>query len=248
MLSDFSVSDDFQAKDYPLKIVKKFEGNPVLTVQVKLSCNNAGGVPAPKGLIEVAPVPAKCRFLWRSYSSSWSSISSKYANYGQSLSSLHEGEDARHQHPPLEATPPKPGKGPLLLRGRVVAAAGLPKADSDGTDSFVVVNIGSKRAKKERKKKSQSEVIHDTSDPVYDYPFNFGMVHKGQFVEFTIFQRHKVFADQPIGYARKAVAELEFDSTGPIDIQLGEPTRFKGLPWTFTEWGKLSVELVLTTK
>jgi hypothetical protein len=268
-LADFAPSALPQERDYPLKLAKEYKGkgNPVLKVRVKLTCDNEGGVPAAKGLVPAAaapdavPAPAppkervpenaededfECHFEWKSYSSSWSSISSKYAAYGQSLSSLHEGEDGLHNHLPL-ASFSADRKGALVLSGTVIGAAGLPKADSDGTDSYVIVNIANKDGTKE-KKKNKSETIHDTSDPKYGYPFEFGVVHRGQIVEFTIFQSHKLLGDQPIAYGKQSIAQLELDSADPVEIELEEPTKFQELPWKFTGWGTLTVAFTLKIK
>jgi hypothetical protein len=266
---DFNVLEEWQPKTYLLKPSsgkKKAEGPPTLTVRVKLTCNNEGGVPLAKGLIAGAftPLPAPtqpqegtvidCKFQWESFTSSYSTSLSGYTNYEKgTISDLHPGEDEQHNHPPIvkkekppdEEQPPKP-PGPLVLSGVVVGARGLPKADSDGTDSYVVVNVGNKSGKEKRR--TQSEIVHDTSDPDWNYPFDAGEVRKGQAIEFTVFQNHKIFAEQPIAYAKYEVKNIELDNPNIVEIALGKPEKFTKLKWKFLGWGTLLVVFNLTVK
>jgi Ca2+-dependent lipid-binding protein len=272
---DFAILNEPQEKTYPLKVASgklKSDESPTLTVAVTLSCNNAGGVPLARGLLATGsvppPVPAENQeveavmersieiegdfsFSWGNFTSSYSTSLDGYTNYANgSISELRDGEDDRHHHPTVEeevkVKADEEKTGSLVLSGTVVGARGLPKADEDGTDSYVIVNLGNKGGKE--KTKVTSELVHDTSDPDWNFPFDLGVVRKGQAVEFTVFQHHKVFAEQPLGYARVDLKNIEHDSQATVEIQLEKPKKFKKPKWEFTTHGTLLVVFNLTVK
>jgi hypothetical protein len=69
-----------------------------------------------------------------------------------------------------------------LLPVKPIGAHGCPKADTDGTDSYVTVDLGEKEASK--KKLVKTEVIHETSGPLCN--FEVSTVRKG----LTAWQSH----------------------------------------------------------
>jgi plastocyanin len=107
----------------------------------------------------------------------------------------------------------------LALKGTVIGARGLPKLDSDGTDSLVRVKIAQKRDKKGKQTRT-SGIIHDTSDPDWNFEFDLGKVKRGDSVEFTILQSHKILGDEAIGVAKKKIGDIEFNNPDPIELTL----------------------------
>jgi hypothetical protein len=193
----------------------------------------------------VSVVEEKCIFHWGSYSSSYSTSFSGYTSCSQTLSPQHGSEsDHWHQHTAVVIVKKavKRVKGKEVLKGVVKGARNLIKADSDGTDSYVTVQlVGKGKAKKKTDDKSKR--VEDTSDPDYDYAFDLGEVKKGLAVEFIVWQTHKFLGDAPIGYARKEVKDIELDDTAVVEIELKQPKALKRLPKGFAgTWGTLLVE------
>jgi hypothetical protein len=274
---DFSGTTDWQERTVPLNAADarvKSSDPPSLLVRVKIACNNAGGVTLAKGLLAAPPEPSEppataplvvkersvamivgeCDFSWGSFSSSYSTSISGYTNYANgTISDIHSGEEGLHYHYGMGPKAEKKRKapearciGPLVLSGTVLGARGLPKADSDGTDSYVVVNLENKGGKE--KKKVQSVIVHDTSDLDWNFNFDLGQVRKGQVVEFPVFQHHRIFAEQPLGYGKIEIKNIELDSAEPIEITLEKPKKFKKPKWKFDGYGKLRVRFHLAVQ
>jgi hypothetical protein len=193
----------------------------------------------------VSVVEEKCLFHWGSYSSSYSTSFSGYTSCSQTLSPQHGSEsDHWHQHTTVVIVKKevKKVKGKEELKGVVKGARNLIKADSDGTDSYVTVELVGK-GKTKKKTDDKSKRVEDTSDPDYDYAFDLGEVKKGLAVEFIVWQTHKFLGDAPIGYARKEVKDIELDDTAVVEIELKQPKALKRLPKGFGgTWGTLLVE------
>jgi Ca2+-dependent lipid-binding protein len=188
-------------------------------------------------------VEEEFHFSWGNYSSSYSTDFTGYSECSEKLSSLHSGEKKKHEHP-LVGVIKRTVRVAHLLSGKVVGAHGLLTADSDGTDSYATVDLVGKSTSK--KKLGKTEVVHDTSDPVWNFDFDLGTVKKGLAVEFVVWQTHKLSGDAQIGYARVDVKNIEVDRPDEIEVPLGEPPLFKGLPWKITGWGTLTVSFKLT--
>jgi hypothetical protein len=134
-------------------------------------------------------------------------------------------------------------KIPLSLTAKVIAAKDLIKADANGTDAYVKVQLAGKGKKKSEEFKSRT--IANTSDPPFDFDVNFGKAKKGQAVEFSVWQDFKELGDVQIGFASKPLKELQRDNSEPIDIPLVKPRRFPKKLGEYVNWGSLSVVLEL---
>jgi hypothetical protein len=204
--------------------------------------------PATEVAVErVIVVEEGCTFQWGTYGSSYSTNFSGYTNCSQTLSPLHGSEsDHWHHHAVIVKKEVKievkKVTGKEFLKGVVKGARDLIKADSDGTDSYVTVELLGK-GKSKKKLEDKSKRIEDTSNPDYDYPFDLGEVKKGFSVEFTVWQSHKWLGDSPIGVARTEVKNIELDSTAVVSIELSKPKKPKHIPKGYKgPWGTLLVE------
>jgi hypothetical protein len=151
---------------------------------------------------------------------------------------------------PQEPAPAEPAPkakkltGRPFLKGTVISASALIRADSDGTDSYVVVKESGKDYKKLKLKEPKSALIHDTEYPRWNFAFDLGEVTKGGSVEFTVFQSHKLLGDAPIGFAIKEFSTIEVENPGQVvEIPLQKPKKFKkvGKIADFPNWGSLQV-------
>jgi hypothetical protein len=162
----------------------------------------------------------------------WGSSSSKY------LTSFSECTDEKVRHHHIESSdssigkkkkkvkvvqkeksPPEPAPGPAApvpkpkkLDGRLFLNGIVIRADSEGTDSYVVIGEVGKNYKKAKAKPLKSALIQDTEHLRWNFAFDLGEVTKDGAIEFTFFQSHKIFGDQPIGYATKDFSTIEVES------------------------------------
>jgi hypothetical protein len=144
--------------------------------------------------------------------------------------------------PAPEPVKPKKLDGKPFLKGVILGASSLIRADSDGTDSYVTVTEVGKKDKK-GKKPQKSVLIHDTEHPRWNFAFDLGEVTKGGTIEFSVFQSHKFLGDAPIGYATKEISTIEVESPVQVEIPLQKPNKFKkiGKISDFVNWGSLQV-------
>ncbi|OHT00360.1 hypothetical protein TRFO_33012 [Tritrichomonas foetus] len=196
----------YTLKDVPFNTVQVFDED------IKLKKKSAGHLHFEFELLGEEPVKTRdvvieenleyCNFSLGSYSSSYSTDFSSYNTCSHPLSSLHSSERKLHKHHFHASKPkaPKPKRVGESIKGVIVSCNGLPKADSDGTDAYVTITVISK-AEKEKKsaEKVKTEIVHDTSDPVYNKEFNFEHAKKGDSLKVEVRQSHKLLGDQVIG-------------------------------------------------
>lgn len=180
-------------------------------------------------------------FSLGSYSSSYSTSFSGYTNNSSTLSALSSEADHYHKHHPVyEKKEYKPKPESESLKGVIISASNLIRADSDGTDSYVTFKlVGQTKSKSDVIK---TAVIHDTENPVWNHEFEFPKVKKGDVFEITVWQTHKFLGDAPIGIAKLPVKAID-DKGEEQDIQLNKPKHLPKILEKFTEFGTLKIKV-----
>ena len=187
-----------------------------------------------------------CSFTLGSYSSSYSTSFSSYSKPSHTLSSLSSSEKKIHVHREVKPSnkPPKPVRVSESIKGTVISADHLVKADDDGTDSYVTINIISKsNHAKKGKPALKTDVISDTQDPTYNLDFDFEKVKKGDSLDVKVWQRHKVLSDVCIGQCIIPLKNLKENEPLEESYPLQKPPKIPKLFADFLEFGNIKISL-----
>ena len=181
----------------------------------------------------------KCVFDWGTYGSTYSTDFSGYTSGDfESLGSLTPPEKTIHHHeaPTFKDDEVKP-RHSHVVKGKLVKLTDLIKADDDGTDAYVTLQLFGKSAiEKGKGKKLETEVVHDTSNPEYNFEFEFNeKVRKGDSIELKVIQKHKILNDVCIGFCRIPIKDIDNDDEK--DYKLLRPKDFS-IKGDFTDFGK----------
>ncbi|OHT05928.1 hypothetical protein TRFO_26137 [Tritrichomonas foetus] len=187
-----------------------------------------------------------CVFSWGTYGSTYSTNFSGYTSGSfESLGELTPSSQTIHHHsaPTFNDDEVKPSSE-HVVRGKLLSLNGLLKADDDGTDSYVTLQLFGKSALEKGKGEIiKTEVVHDTSDPEFNFEFEFDKkVRKGDSVELKVFQLHKILKDVCIGFCRIPIKELKADDDEPREYQLLRPKKFD-LKGDFHDFGRARLVL-----
>ena len=198
------------------------------------------------------PVNDYCNFTLGNYPSTFSTDFTGYTNWSHSLSPLNSRDIQKHHHHhegPAAQTrdvqlEPKATKAGESIKGRIVKANGLPKTDSDGSDTYVVLTVISKSGKDKKGEKVKTEIIHDTQDPEWNKEFEFVNAKTSDSLRAEVFQYHKILGDQCIACVEIQLNELKENQPIEQAFTLDKPPKVPKVVKKITDFGTLTLNLV----
>ncbi|KAH0788988.1 XYPPX repeat family protein [Histomonas meleagridis] len=157
-----------------------------------------------------------------SYSSSYSTSFTGYSRCSVTLSDISTGEE-KYEIKVVKKKVYKPKPKEEKLKGVILQCNGLIKSDSDGSDTYVTIQLFSK-SMNPKSEIIKTKTIHDTQDPVYEHEFAFDKVKKGQYLQIIVYQDHKILKDVPIAEAQVPLKQIE-EGSSEKEIKLEKPRK-----------------------
>lgn len=203
------------------------------------------------------PAGDYCPFTLEGYGSSYSTDFTGYTDWSHSLSPLNSADEKRHHHHGIQKKTEvktreitldqsKPNKVGEIVKGTIIKANGLPKTDSDGSDTYVVLTVITKEGDKDKKgEKVKTDIIHDTQDPEWNYDFELPTAKKTDIIRAKVWQYHKVVGDQIVAQVDININDLRPDEPLEQTFPLDKPP--KAIKIGKKEYGTITLRLVLAS-
>ena len=129
------------------------------------------------------------------------------------------------------------------LKGVLIKANGLPKTNSNGSDTYAVVAVISKAEKDRKVDKVKTVVHHNTQDPVWNKKFDFRYLRDGDTLRVDVFQSHKIIGDQCIAFAEIPLKCIYENKEIEQTYQLQKPAKVPKAIKKVTDFGTITFSL-----
>ena len=111
------------------------------------------------------------------------------------------------------------------IKGTIVMANGLPKTNSNGSDTYVVLSVLTPNEKEKKTEKVKTGIFRNTQDPVWNRDFEFGNVKNGDYLRVEVFQSHKIRGDQCFAYVDIPVDRIKENEPAEQRYKLEKPAK-----------------------
>lgn len=176
-----------------------------------------------------------------SYATSFSSITCSHQ-----LSDLHSSEKNDHKHHTLvqKTSSPKPTRLSESISGVLIGCKNLIKIGAVESNTYAVIHVLSKALYQKKGKPAQkSDIVNNSSDPVYNLVFDYQKVSKGDSLQVEVYQTNTPKGEVLIGESVIPLKNINENQTCDQEIKLEKPRKFPDELGNFDNFGTVQLSL-----
>lgn len=128
------------------------------------------------------------------------------------------------------------------ISGTIINACGIPKTNSNGSDTYVLVTVYSQDDKDKKVGKIKTSVHSNTQDPVWNKEFELPEAKRGDTMKAEIFQTRKIMGDKCIASVNFVLKGLKNNEPVKKTFRLEKPDKGRSVK-NGNDYGTLTLSL-----
>ena len=154
-----------------------------------------------------------------------------------------ENEQPNIQNRDIDLADGKPSKVSDSIVGKIVKANGIPKTDSKGSNTYVVLTVVPKSGKMKNGDKVKTDVQRCTQDPIWNKEFDFQFATLDDSLRIEIFEIQRILGDKCIACCEVFLKDLKENQPITQTFKLTRPPKTPKIVKKVVDFGTITLSL-----